>query len=289
MKALRAILRSPSGVASLAILLLVTVAVLFGEELAPYDPLAQDATAILDGPSAAHLLGTDYAGRDVLSRILAGSRLSVLAALQSLAIGFALGVFPAILSVYGGRVLEWALLRVMDSFMALPFITFAIAMAALLGNGLLPAMTAVGILIAPGFFRVTRGAALSLNSTQYVEAARLFGHSTWRIVVDHIWRKVAPTVLVTSGGLLAASLLVVASLTFLGIGVQPPAPTWGGILASDLGYLTQRPLGPVPAALVIMATVGAIGILSDHVRDATAPGGGRRRTKRRSRRMEVVA
>jgi peptide/nickel transport system permease protein len=196
----------------------------------------------------------------------------VLAALQALVIGLVLGVIPAFASVYGGRGLEWVLLRIMDSFMALPFITFAIAMSALLGNGLVPAMTAVGILIAPGFFRITRGAVLDLDATQYVEAARLFGHSTPRVIMDHVARKVAPTVLVTSAGLFASSLVVVASLTFLGIGVQPPAPTWGGVLASDLGYLSQRPLGPVPAALVIMATVAAIGILADHVRDRTAIG-----------------
>jgi peptide/nickel transport system permease protein len=262
MRTTLAILRTPSGAISALILLAVLIAVLFGEQLAPYDPLDQDPNVILHGPSVEHWLGTDYAG----------SRLSVLAALQALVIGLVLGVIPAFASVYGGRGLEWVLLRIMDSFMALPFITFAIAMSALLGNGLVPAMTAVGILIAPGFFRITRGAVLDLDATQYVEAARLFGHSTPRVIMDHVARKVAPTVLVTSAGLFASSLVVVASLTFLGIGVQPPAPTWGGVLASDLGYLSQRPLGPVPAALVIMATVAAIGILADHVRDRTAIG-----------------
>lgn len=282
MTLIRELWRRPTAAVSLVILGLVIVAVLIGGRLSPYDSLVQHSNAILQGPSAAHWFGTDYLGRDVFSRILAGSRLSVLAALQAVGIALVLGVFPAILSVYGGKTVEWICLRVMDSLIALPFITFAIAMAALLGNGLLPAMFAVGILMAPGYFRIIRGAALSLNSAQYVEAARLFGLSTWRIIVDHIWRKVAPTVLVTSGGLLAASLLVVASLTFLGIGIQPPTPTWGGVLASDLRYLTQRPLGPLPAALTIMVTVASIGILSDHVRDLTAPGsdGGRPRRKK---------
>jgi peptide/nickel transport system permease protein len=264
------ILSKPLGVASLTILVLVLGTVIFGRALAPYDPLAQNAAAVLSGPTAANWLGTDYVGRDILSRLLAGTALSVLSALEAVLVGLVLGVLPGIASVYAGKAFEWVSLRVMDSFMALPFITFAIAMAALLGNGLQPAMFAVGILIAPTFFRVTRAATLNYNNLQYVEAAHLFGLSTPRILVVHVWRKVVPTVFVTSGGVLAASLLVVASLTFLGIGVQPPHPTWGGMLASDLQYLTQKPFGPVAPALAIMLTVGAIGILSDLVRDSTA-------------------
>jgi peptide/nickel transport system permease protein len=270
MTVLRYILSKPLGVISLVILALVAVTAVFGSAFAPYDPLAQNSANVLAGPSATNLLGTDYAGRDILSRLLAGTSLSVLAALQAVGVGLALGVLPGIASVYAGRVFESVSLRVMDSFMALPFITFAIAMAALLGNGLQPAMFAVGILIAPTYYRVTRAATLSYNNLQYVEAAHLFGLPTPRIVAVHVWRKVVPTIFVTSGGVLAASLLVVASLTFLGIGVQPPHPTWGGMLASDLQYLTQKPFGPVAPALAIMLTVGSIGILSDLVRDSTA-------------------
>jgi peptide/nickel transport system permease protein len=286
MTVLRYVLSKPLGVISLVILTLVAVTAVFGSAFAPYDPLAQNSANVLAGPSAANLLGTDYVGRDILSRLLAGTSLSVLAALQAVGVGLALGVLPGIASVYAGRVFESVSLRVMDSFMALPFITFAIAMAALLGNGLQPAMFAVGILIAPTYYRVTRAATLSYNNLQYVEAAHLFGLSTPRIVAVHVWRKVVPTIFVTSGGVLAASLLVVASLTFLGIGVQPPHPTWGGMLASDLQYLTQKPFGPVAPALAIMLTVGAIGILSDLVRDSTAGAtvvrdrGARRKTTR---------
>ena len=282
---LRYIVSKPLGVASIAILVIVAFLTAFGGALAPYSPLAQDTANVLAGPSSAHWLGTDYVGRDILSRLLAGTSLSVLSALEATGIGLVLGVLPAIASVYSGRAFEWASLRTMDSFMALPFITFAIAMAALLGNGLQPAMLAVGILIAPAYFRVTRAATLSFNNLQYVEAAHLFGLPTYRIVAVHVWRKVAPTILVTSGGVLAASLLVVASLTFLGIGVQPPHPTWGGMLASDLEYLTQKPFGPVVPALAIMLTVGATGILSDLVRDSTA---GARPKRRRSARLTAT-
>jgi peptide/nickel transport system permease protein len=266
----RYVLSKTAGKISSAVLAVVVVVVVFGDRIAPYDALAQDASQILRGPTAKHWLGTDYAGRDVLSRLLSGSSLSVISALQAVAIGLVLGVIPAVASVQAGRVLEWVTLRVMDSFMALPFITFAIAMAALLGNGLRPAMLAVGILVAPTFFRVTRAATLTFKRQQYVEAAHLFGYSTWRVVSRHVVRKIVPTILVTAGGVLAASLLVVASLTFLGVGVQPPAPTWGGMLASDLDYLTQRPFGPLAPALAIMFTVASIGVISDLVRNHTS-------------------
>jgi peptide/nickel transport system permease protein len=270
MDTLRYVLSRTAGKISAAVLAVVVLVVVFGKTIAPYDALAQDPSQILRGPNGSHWLGTDYVGRDVLSRLLSGSSLSVVSALQAVAIGLVLGVIPAVASVQAGRVVEWATLRVMDSFMALPFITFAIAMAALLGNGLRPAMLAVGILVAPTFFRVTRAATLTYKRQQYVEAAQLFGYSGWRVVWRHVIRKIVPTILVTAGGVLAASLLVVASLTFLGVGVQPPAPTWGGMLASDLDYLTQRPFGPLAPALAIMFTVASIGVLSDLVRDHTS-------------------
>lgn len=253
---------------ALIVLGLVAIAGVFGPWLAPYDPLAQDTTAALQGPSWAHLLGTDYVGRDVLSRLLAGAPLSLLAALLATAIGFLLGVIPGVLSVFAPRPAEWVGLRLADAVLALPFILFAIVFAALLGNGLIPAMVAIGILLAPGFFRVARAAALSVSTAPYIEAATLLGASSGWLVRAHLWRHVAPTVVVTAIGALGGSLLVVSSLTFLGIGVVPPTPTWGGMLASDLEYLTQRPLGPVAPALVIIVTVGALNLLADAARDA---------------------
>jgi peptide/nickel transport system permease protein len=249
-------------------LLLIALAGVFGPALAPYDPLAQDTTIALQGPTLAHWLGTDYVGRDVLSRLLAGAPVSLLAALLAMTIGLVLGAIPGVLSVFAARAVEWMSLRLVDALLALPFILFAIAFAGLLGNGLWQAMVAIGILLAPGFFRVSRAAALSVTSAQYVEAAALLGASaTWQ-VRRHVWRSVAPTVAVAAVSAIGGALLVVSSLTFLGIGVQPPAPTWGGMLASDLEYLSQRPLGPVAPALAIMLTVGALNLLADASRDA---------------------
>ncbi|MFT4229078.1 MAG: ABC transporter permease [Microbacterium sp.] len=253
---------------ALAVLAAVAIAAAFGALLAPYDPLAQDTANALQGPTLAHWLGTDYLGRDVLSRLLAGAPVSVLGALLAMAIGLVLGALPGVLSVFVARPVEWVSLRFVDALIALPFILFAIAFAGLLGNGLWQAMVAIGILLAPGFFRVCRAAALSVTSAHYVEAATLLGASPAWLVRRHVWRSVAPSAAVAAVSALGAALLVVSSLTFLGIGVQPPAPTWGGMLSSDLEYLSQRPLGPLAPALAIILTVGALNLLADAARDA---------------------
>lgn len=267
-RALLAAFRTPSGVLASTVLLVVAVLAVFGPALAPYPPNLQDPAAVLQGPSPAHWLGTDYIGRDVFSRLLAGSTLSVVTALEAVGIGLVLGVVPGVTSVYFGRAWEWFTLRLMDGLLALPFMIFAIAVAALLGNGLQPAMLAVGILLAPGFYRLSRSAALSYTHTQYVTAAELFGSSTLRTIRVHVWGKVLPVIVVATANALGGGLLIVASLTFLGIGVQPPEPTWGGMLESDLGYLYQRPYGPLFPSLLIMATVGALNWFADAVRDS---------------------
>ena len=265
---LRHVLRPTSAKIAVGILAIVVLLTLFGPLLAPHDPLAKDTAAMLQGPSATHWLGTDDLGRDVLSRLLSGSPLSVLSALMAVAVGLVLGVVPALLSVYLNRAFEWLSLRLMDALMTLPFLVFAIAMTALLGNGVPQAMIAVGILISPAFYRVTRAAAVSAAGSQYVEAAVLLGASTSWVLRRHVWRHVLPAVAVAAAGLTGAALVIVASLTFLGIGVVPPEPTWGGLLATDLKYLYQRPLGPVAPALLIVGTVWALNALADAIRDA---------------------
>lgn len=263
-----AVIRPTTAKVALAILLLVAVLTAFGPLLAPQDPYAQDTSAMLQGPSLAHLLGTDELGRDVLSRLLTGAPLSVLSALMAVIVGFVLGVIPALMSVQLSRTFEWFALRLTDALMTLPFLVFAIAMTALLGNGVPQAMCAVGILVSPAFFRVTRAAALTASHSQYVEAAELMGASTSWILRRHVWRHVLPAITVTAAGLTGAALVIVASLTFVGIGVVPPEPTWGGLLASDLKYLYQRPLGPLAPATLIVATVWAFNALADALRDA---------------------
>lgn len=253
--------------AALFVVLVVAGIAVIGPAIAPYDPLAQNTSIALQDTSLAHPLGTDYLGRDVFSRLLAGAPASLLSALGAAFIGLAIGAVPGALSAFAPKIGEWLSLRVVDALLSLPFILFAIVFAALLGNGLFQATLAIGILIAPGFFRIARAATLRVRDSQYVEAATFLGGSVWWVLRRHVWRQVAPNLVVASVSALGGALLAVASLTFLGIGVQPPAPTWGGMLASDLGYLSQRPLGPLAPALAIVITVGALNLIADAARD----------------------
>ena len=265
-------LRRLVSIRSARICLLILAAVLFlavfGSALAPYDALRQSPD-ILRGPSAAHLLGTDYVGRDVLSRLMSGTWLSVVGAVEAVLVGVCLGVPVGLGSVWAGRAGEWYALRMSETLTVLPFTVFTIAVAATLGNGMNQAMIAVGILSSPTFFRISRAVALGLRTTQYVESAELMGASTWWILRTHMWSKVLPNVAVAAAQATGAALII-ASLTFLGVGVTPPSPTWGGMLASDLGYLELQPWAPLFPGVLMMLTVGALNILADCVREASS-------------------
>ncbi len=268
----RSVLRLPSARIAVGVLAVIAILAAFGSTLAPQNPLAINANALFQGPSAHHLLGTDYLGRDVLSRLMAGTRLSVLTALEAVGIGLVLGAIPGIATVFIGRWLDFAVNRVSDALMTFPYIFFAVAVTAALGNGLPQAMVAVGILLAPAFFRVTRAATLEYARAQYVEAAELLGASKPHVIRTHVLRKVLPNIAVITASMTAAALLAVSFLTFLGIGVQPPTPTWGGVLSSDLDYLSQAPWAPFIPAALIAVTVGALNALADAVRDRGSAG-----------------
>jgi peptide/nickel transport system permease protein len=266
------VLRLPSAKIAVVILAVVIFLSLFGSTLAPQNPLTINANALYQGPSLHHLLGTDYLGRDVLSRLMAGTQLSVLTAFEAVGIGLVIGAPLGIATVFLGKWFDFAANRVADSLMTLPYIFFVVAVTAALGNGLQQAMAAVGFLLFPGFFRITRAATLEFARAQYVEAAELLGASKLHVIRVHVVRKVLPTMAVTTASATAAALLAVSFLTFLGIGVQPPAPTWGGVLSSDLDYLSQAPWAPLIPGLLIAITVGALNALADAFRDRTAPG-----------------
>jgi peptide/nickel transport system permease protein len=257
---------------ALVILAAVIFLAIFGSTLAPQSPLGIDANALYQGPSLRHLLGTDYLGRDVLSRLMAGTRLSVLTAFEAVGIGIILGAPLGIATVFLGKWFDFAANRVADALMTLPSIFFAVAVTAAFGNGLVQAMFPVGILLAPGFYRVTRAATLEFARAQYVEAAELLGGSKLHVVRVHVLRKVLPTIAVTTATAAAGALLAVSFLTFLGIGAQPPAPTWGGVLSADLAYLSQAPWAPFIPGVLIAITVGALNALADAFRDRSDPG-----------------
>src|SRR5919199_404915 len=268
----RRVLALRAGRTAAGILLLIALVAALGPALAPQSPLA-GSTQTLAGPSWQHWLGTDYLGRDVFSRLLDGSRASVVGAVEVALVALAVGVIPGILSVHLGRGFEWLALRLADTLVALPFLVFAVAVTALLGNGIPQAMLTVGVLVSPLFFRVARAATLAVARSQYVEAAVVCGASLGWIVRRHVWTKVLPPIGVALAQTVGVGFVVVSSLTFLGIGVQPPAPTWGGLLAADLGYLQYQPWAPLAPALLIMATVWGCNLLADTLRDVSGEAG----------------
>lgn len=272
MTMVRHVLSLVSGRIAVAVLTLIVLLAVLGPSLAPQDPLAtSDHT--LAAASGAHWLGTDHLGRDVLSRLLDGSRVSVLGSLEVTLMALVVGAIPGILSVYLGRVFEWVTLRLADTLVALPFLLFAVAVIALLGNGITQAMFVTGALVSPLFYRVARAATLAVARSQYVEAALISGASIGWIVRRHVWVKVLPPIAVALAQTIGVGFIIVSSLTFLGIGVQPPAPTWGGLLASDLGYLGYQPWAPLAPALLIMVTVWAGNLLADAIRDVSGEAG----------------
>ncbi len=253
-------------VASIVIVALVVIGV-FGKVLAPQDPTAS-VGELLDGPSIQHWFGTDYMGRDVFSRMLDGAGISLLGALLVSVVAFIVGTAPGILSVYFGRLFEWVSLRLVDTIISLPFLIVAVAATALIGNGLLGALIVVGVLVSPVFYRVARSVALQSISSDYVLASRLLGASWFWVVRRHILPRLLPALAVTFANTVASGLIVISSLAFLGIGVQPPAATWGGVLASTLPYISQNPIGPVIPALIIIVAVWSVHAFADLLRDA---------------------
>ncbi|MFE4170552.1 ABC transporter permease [Streptomyces sp. NPDC056909] len=268
----RRILALTSGRIAVAILAVIALLAVFGPLLAPQNPLATGDNT-LAAASGAHWLGTDHLGRDVLSRLLDGSRVSVLGSLEVALMALVVGAIPGILSVYLGRAFEWLTLRLADTLVALPFLLFAVAMIALLGNGITQAMLVTGALVSPLFYRVARAATLAVARSPYVEASLIAGASIGWIVRRHVWIKVLPPIAVALAQTIGVGFIIVSSLTFLGIGVEPPAPTWGGLLASDLGYLSHRPWAPLAPALLIMVTVWASNLLADAIRDVSGEAG----------------
>ena len=268
----RRVLTLASGRVAVAILAAVALLAIFGPLLAPQDPLSTSDNT-LAGISGQHWLGTDYLGRDVFSRLLDGSRVSVAGSLEVALMALVVGAVPGILSVYLGRVFEWLTLRLADTLVALPLLLFAVAVTALLGNGITQAMFVTGVLVSPLFYRVARAATLSVARSQYVESALISGASLGWIVRRHVWVKVLPPIAVVLAQTIGVGFVIVSSLSFLGIGVQPPAPTWGGLLATDLGYLSYQPWAPFVPALLIMVTVWASNLLADAIRDVSGEAG----------------
>jgi len=271
--ALRRFLHRPVAVAGLVVIVVFVLVAIFAPLLAPYDPIATSWTAIRKAPSLAHWMGTDENGRDVLSRVIYGSRASLMAGVVSVFIAGAIGVPTGLLAGFAEGWIDAVLSRITDAMLACPFLILAIALAAFLGPNLTNAMIAIGVSTAPRFMRIARAATLDASSNEYVEAARAIGNPGWRVAVRHILPNIVPPVLVQGTLAIAAAIIAEASLSFLGLGQQPPDPSWGSMLNSAQRFLEQAPWLAVFPGLAIFLVVLSFNLVGDGLRDALDPRG----------------
>ena len=270
-RALRRLLRRRGAMLGLVIVLFFVLLAVFASSIAPYDPIATSWSAVRKAPSAQYLFGTDEIGRDVLSRVIWGARASLMAGLVSVCISMALGVPIGLLAGYVGGWTDSLISRFTDAMLAVPFLILAIALAAFLGPSLSNAMIAIGVSAMPVFIRLTRAQVLAVKVEDFVEAARAVGNPHWRIALRHILPNVMPPLIVQSTLAIAAAIIAEASLSFLGLGQQPPAPSWGSMLNTAKNYVDNSPWMAIWPGLSIFLLVLSFNLLGDGLRDALDP------------------
>jgi peptide/nickel transport system permease protein len=252
------------------ILAIVLIAV-FAPVIAPHDPLSQSVRDRLAPPSAEHLLGTDDKGRDILSRVIYGARIALLVGIFSVALGGALGTAIGVVAGYFGGKIESALMRLTDVMLAFPDLITGLLVLAVLGPGLEKMILAIGLTIAPRFARIAYGPTLSVKGKEYVEAARSIGVKDGRLLRVHILPNVGGDLLVYASLWTASAIRLEASLSFIGLGVAPPTPTWGQMIREGTVHLAQVPWYSLAPGLALLATVFAFNLVGDGLRDVLDP------------------
>ena len=270
-RAMRRLLRRKSAVFGLAVVAFFVALAVFAPLLSPYDPIAQSWTLVRHPPSLSHWFGTDDLGRDILVRVIYGTRASLLAGVISVGIALSIGVPLGLAAGYLGGFLDALIGRMTDAMLACPFLILAIALAAFLGPSLGNAMIAIGVTATPIFVRLTRGQVLAVKMEDYVEAARAVGNPRWRIVFVHILPNIMPALLVQATLSIAAAIIAEAALSFLGLGQQPPEPSWGSMLNLAQRFLVNAPWMAVWPGLAIFLTVLSFNLVGDGLRDALDP------------------
>ena len=261
----------PRAALSLLILVLILGTALQAPWVAPYDPAHQDLEHMLEGPSAAHWLGTDDLGRDVLSRLIHGGANSLYAALLAVSVALLIGIPLGLIAGFVGGWTDVAISRLIDTFLSFPAIILAVAVTGAMGIGLTNAMFSVGLVFAPQIARLIRARTLVVRQELYVDAARCFGASPLRLLGRHVLPNAIQPVIVQSTLLLAVALLAEASLSFLGLGVQPPDVSWGAMIARGYLYMSLVPEQMYAPGLIIMITAVAFNALGESLRTALDP------------------
>ena len=270
-RAMRRLFRRKGAIFGLVIIIVFLALAIFAPLLTPYDPIAQSWTSVRKPPSLAHWFGTDDVGRDILVRVIFGARASLMAGVISVGIALSIGVPLGLAAGYLGGFFDALISRITDAMLACPFLILAIALAAFLGPSLGNAMIAIGVTTTPIFVRLTRGQVMSVKVEDYVEAARAVGNPRWRIALVHILPNIMPALLVQATLSIAAAVIAEAALSFLGLGQQPPAPSWGSMLNSAQRFLVNEPWMAVWPGLAIFLTVLSFNLVGDGLRDALDP------------------
>ena len=263
--------RRPPAVIGGTVVVAVVVAAVFAPVVAPYDPTAQNFTALLQGPSTAHPLGTDELGRDTLSRVIHGARVSLQVGIIAVGLALVTGGSLGLVSGYARGAVDTVVMRVMDGLLAFPALVLALAVTAMLGPSLRNTMIAIGVTGIPAYARLVRGQVLSIRDLEYVQAARSLGAGHGRIMLRHVLPNTTAPIIVETSVAIPAAILAEAGLSFLGLGVQPPTPSWGAMIDTAQGYMQREPWIAIAPGAAIVVTVLAFNFLGDALRDALDP------------------
>ncbi|MDE2082606.1 MAG: ABC transporter permease [Burkholderiales bacterium] len=269
--ALRALRRRPGAALGAAVVLGFVALALLAGLVAGQDPVATSWTALRQAPSAAHWFGTDEIGRDVYARVVWGTRASLLAGVVSVSISLLLGVPIGLAAGFAGGGVDLLISRLTDAFLACPFLILAIALAAFLGPSLTNAMIAIGVSATPIFVRLTRAQVINVKVEDYIEAAHAIGNPPWRVALRHVLPNIVPPLIVQATLAVAGAVIAEASLSFLGLGQQPPAPSWGSMLNTAKDYIDSAPWMALWPGAAIFLLVLAFNLLGDGLRDLLDP------------------
>lgn len=261
------------GVVVFGIIIIIAfiLTAIFAEFIAPYNPDTIDASNILAKPSIQHILGTDTLGRDTLSRIIFGTRISLMVGVVSLGIATVIGVLIGLIAGYLGGWVQTILMRFIDALMAFPMILLAMVIAALIGGGLVNVMIALGIAFMPGYARLMQGQVLSVKENDYITASRSLGAHNFHIMLRHVAPNCFPPLIVFFTMSMGMTILTEAGLSFLGIGITPPTPAWGSMVNDGARYLQANPILSISPGIAIMIVVFAFNMVGDGLRDALDP------------------
>ena len=268
---LRVLLGRKAVVFGLVIIILLVIMAVFAPLLAPYSPYQTDVKHRLEGPSAQHWLGTDSVGRDTLSRIIYGSRTSLLVSIVALFLASSVGMCLGLIAGYTGGIVHAVIMRVMDALMAVPMMLLALTIAATMGGGLTNVVIALGVSLIPAYARLMCGQAMTIKEGEYVAAARALGASNFRIAFRHVAPNCFPPLIVLMTMQLGTTVLAEAGLSFLGIGIKAPQPSWGNLVTDGYKHLTEVPMLSLAPGLAIMLMVIAFNLVGDGLRDALDP------------------